>query len=132
GLSAFDFAYVQAHVEPEGQVSDRLYFAAENGNQVFAFAVSERGEQLSMEPLPDYLPMRMFGGKGLVAVGTQLYYDFGGGWIPLVEQKRPRFLQEVTLYTPVCDDEVEDAPRAYDGREPDCRSNRLLPDSCIP
>jgi len=52
-LSAFDFAYVPAHDEPEGQVSDRLYFAAADGNQVFAFAISEQGEQLLMEPLPD-------------------------------------------------------------------------------
>ncbi len=136
GLSAFDFAFVPAHDEPEGQVSDRLYFVAEDGNQVFAFAVSEQGEQLLMEPLPDYLPMRMFGGKGLVAVGAQLSYDFGGGWIPLVEQKRPRFLQEATLYTPIGPDGVEgeedDAPHAFDGREPDCVWNRLMLDACIP
>jgi phage tail-like protein len=134
GLSAFDFAYVPAHDEPEGQVSDRLYFAAADGNQVFAFAISEQGEQLSMEPLPDYLPMRMFGGKGLVAVGMQLHYDFGGGWIPLVEQKRPRFLQEATLYTPIgADTDADDsAPHAFDGREPDCVWNRLMLDACIP
>ncbi|MFL6254445.1 MAG: phage tail protein, partial [Pyrinomonadaceae bacterium] len=134
-LSAFDFAYVPAHDEPEGKVSDRLYFATRDGNQVFAFAISEQGEQLLMEPLPDYLPMRMFGGKGLVAVGTRLYYDFGGGWIPLVEQKRPRFLQQATLYTPVGNEDEEDddtAPRAFDGREPDCVWNRLLLDACIP
>ncbi|HKG14497.1 MAG TPA: phage tail protein, partial [Pyrinomonadaceae bacterium] len=138
-LSAFDFAFVPAHDEPEGHVSDRLYFAAADGNQVFAFAVSEQGEQLLMGPLPDYLPMRMFGGKGLVAVGTRLHYDFGGGWIPLVEQKRPRFLQEATLYTPAGADAnegaVEDdgeAPRAFDGREPDCVWNRLMLDACIP
>lgn len=135
GLSAFDFAYVPAHDEPEGRVSDRLYFAAADGNQVFAFAISEQGEQLLMEPLPDYLPMRMFGGKGLVAVGASLYYDFGGGWIPLVEQKRPRFLQEATLYTPIGSNDDEDdgtVPRAFDGREPDCVWNRLLLDACIP
>lgn len=134
-LSAFDFAYVPAHDEPDGPVSDRLYFAAENGNQVFAFSISEEGEQLSMEPLPDYLPMRMFGGKGLVAVGAQLYYDFGGGWIPLVEQKRPRFLQEAILYTSIGTDAVEDndeAPHAFDGHEPDCVWNRLMLDACIP
>ena len=132
-LSAFDFAYVPTHDGPEGQVSDRLYFATRDGNQVFAFAISEQGEQLSMEPLADYLPMRMFGGKGLVAVGTGLYYDFGGGWIPLVEQKRPRFLQAATLYTPISLDATDaEAPHAFDGREPDCVWNRLMLDACIP
>jgi phage tail-like protein len=137
GLTAFDFAYVPAHEGPEGHASDRLYFAAADGNQVFAFTISEQGEQLSMEPLPDYLPMRKFGGKGLVAVGAKLFYDFGGGgWIPLVEQKRPRFLQEATLYTPIASDEEdgdeEEAPHAFDGREPDCVWNRLMLDACIP
>jgi phage tail-like protein len=134
GLSAFDFAFVPAHDEPDGPVSDRLYFVAEDGNQVFAFAVSEQGEQLLMEPLPDYMPMRMFGGKGLVTVGPRLFYDFGGGWIPLVEQRRPRFLQEATLYTPIgsVDDVGGEAPHAFDGREPDCVWNRLVLDACIP
>jgi phage tail-like protein len=134
GLTAFDFAYVPAHAGPEGHVSDRLYFAAVDGNQVFAFTISEQGEQLSMEPLPDYLPMRKFGGKGLVHAGAELYYDFGGGgWIPLVEQKRPRFLQEATLYTPVGAEAAgDDAPHAFDGREPDCVWNRLMLDACIP
>jgi len=133
-LSAFDFAFVPAHDEPDGPASDRLYFVAEDGNQVFAFAVSEDGEQLVMEPLPDYMPMRMFGGKGLVSVGARLYYDFGGGWIPLVEQKRPRFLQEATLYTPIgsVEEEDDEAPHAFDGREPDCVWNRLMLDACIP
>lgn len=133
-LNAFDFAYVPAHEGPDGQVSDRLYFAAVDGNQVFAFTISEQGEQLLMEPLPDYLPMRKFGGKGLVQVGAKLYYDFGGGWIPLVEQKRPRFLQEATLYTPIglVEDEDAAAPHAFDGREPDCVWNRLMLDACIP
>lgn len=136
GLTAFDFAYVPAHDGPGGRASDRLYFAAADGNQVFAFAVSGQGEQLSMEPLPDYLPMRKFGGRGLAAVGAKLFYDFGGGgWIPLVEQRRPRFLQEATLYTPIASDEEaddEEAPHAFDGREPDCVWNRLMLDACIP
>jgi phage tail-like protein len=136
-LSAYDFAYVPAHDEPEGRVPDRLYFAAEDGNQVFAFAVHYGEEQFELEPLPDYLPMRKFGGKGLVAGGTRLFYDFGGGWIPLVEQKRPRFLQEATLYTPIgpdtdVADDDESAPRAFDGREPDCVWHRLMLDACLP
>jgi len=133
-LTAFDFAYVPAHAGPEGQVSDRLYLAAEDGNQVFAFALSERDDCLELEPLPDYLPMRNFGGKGLVAVGAQLFYDFNEGWIPLVEQKRPRYLPEATLYTPLGSGGAEEGagPRAFDGREPDCVWHRLMIDACLP
>jgi phage tail-like protein len=137
-LSGFDFAFVPEHVEGGESVSHRLYVAADEGNQVFAFALSLDGEQLNLEPLPDYLPMRMFGGKGLVAVGPELFYDFGDGWIPLVEQRRPRYLSEGALYTPVNPSEEEaDAGTdgtvgAFDGREPDCVWHRLMLDACIP
>lgn len=134
-LRGFDFAYVPGPPGPAGQLSGRLYFAAEDGNQVFAFALSERDGCLEVEPLPDYLPMRKFGGKGLVAVGAELFYDFGDGWLPLVEQKRPRYLPEATLYTPLGPGDAADdpaAPRAFDGREPDCVWHRLLIDACLP
>ena len=45
--------------------------------------------------------MRLFGGKGLVAAGAQAYYDFDDGWIPLIEQRRPRYVPEATLETPL-------------------------------
>jgi phage tail-like protein len=141
-LRGFDFAFVPEHVEAGEPVSHRLYVAADEGNQVFAFALTLEEEQFGLEPLPDYLPMRMFGGKGLVAVGTELFYDFGDGWIPLVEQRRPRYLSEATLYTPLgpgVDDsgggdsaEGGGEVTAFDGREPDCVWHRLLIDACIP
>lgn len=142
-LSGFDFAF--AHAETAGDkltAADRLYVADDDGNQAFAFSLSETGEgQFELEPLPDYLPMRQFGGKGVVSVGADTFYDFGDGWIPLVEQKRPRYLQTATLYTPVNPDDTEtDAQvpaesqpaHAFDGREPDCVWHRLLLDACIP
>lgn len=137
-LRGFDFAFVPEHEEEGASVPHRLYVAADEGNQVFAFALTWDEEQLQLEPLPDYLPMRMFGGKGLVAVGTGLFYDFGDGWIPLVEQRRPRYLSEATLYTPLGSGEGEsggagvEAVNAFDGREPDCVWHRLIIDACIP
>lgn len=139
-LSGFDFAFVPEHDEGGETVSHRLYVAADEGNQVFAFALSLDKEQLNLEPLPDYLPMRMFGGKGLVAVGAEVFYDFGDGWIPLVEQRRPRYLTEGTLYTPLdpanaeseADSGKEEKAGALDGREPDCVWHRLMLDACIP
>ena len=35
--------------------------------------------------------MRLFGGKGLLAAGSDVYYDFFDGWVPLVPQHRPRY-----------------------------------------
>ncbi len=140
-LSGFDFAFVPQHNDDGANVSHRLYVVADDGNQVFAFAVSLDKEQFDLEPLPDYLPMRMFGGKGLVAVGTELFYDFGDGWIPLVEQRRPRYLSDATLYTPLSPVDADamaaslqggESVTAFDGREPDCVWHRLMIDACLP
>lgn len=140
-LVGYDFAFVPEHASDDGKVLDRLYIVEENGNQSFAFTLSAKGNQLLMEPLPDYLPMRLFGGKGLVTIGDEAYYDFGDNWIPLMEQRRPRYTQEATLLTPINeedsvsdseDDSEQERPHAFDGREPDCVWHRLLLDACIP
>ncbi len=127
-LLAHDFAFVAEHKDADGNtVPDRLYFVGQDGNQAFVFNVSQAGGQLVMEPLPDYLPMRLFGGKGLVAANFQVYYDFADRWIPLVEQRRPSYVPEATFYT-----YLGEARPALDGREPNCVWHRLMLDGCIP
>lgn len=119
-LTGYDFAFVpreDATGEP-----DRLYIVAADGNQSYAFNLKWRKRvQLKLEPVAAYLPMRLFGGRGLVRAGAEAYYDFDGRWIPLVEQRRPRYAGTGTFYT-----------RAFDGAEPDCVWHRLLLDACIP
>jgi len=119
-LIGYDFAFVPRRAatgEP-----DRLYIVSSDGNQSYAFNLKWRKRvQLKLEPVAAYLPMRLFGGKGLVRAGTQAYYDFDGRWIPLVEQRRPRYAATGTFYT-----------RAFDGAEPDCVWHRLMFDACIP
>jgi phage tail-like protein len=65
--------------------------------------------------------MRLYGGKALIAGGAQIYYDLGDAWIPLVEQRQPRYVREATLITP-----------PFNGRDPDCVWHRLMLDACIP
>ena len=120
-LIGHDFAFVPEHDGPEHKVADRLYVVAANGNQSFAFNITQEEGRLRLEPLGEYLPMRLFGGRGLVAAGTQLYYDIGDGWVPLIEQRRPRYVPEATLRTP-----------RLDGGEPDCVWHRLLLEACLP
>jgi phage tail-like protein len=123
-LLAHDFAFVPEHAEPEGTVPDRLYVVEEHGNQTFAFTIAQTGEQLTLEPVEEYLPMRLFGGKGLVTAGTLPYYDFGDGWIPLIRQRRPRFVGEGTLLTSLLP--------PFDGNDPECFWHRVLLDACLP
>jgi len=71
-------------------------------------------EQLRLDAVTAYLPMRLFGGKGLVAGGGKAYYDFTNAWVPLVDQRRPSYPLEATLET-----------RIFDGGQPQCVWHRL-------
>ncbi|HEY3493717.1 MAG TPA: phage tail protein [Polyangiaceae bacterium] len=133
-LVPHDFAYVEADAE-DGR--PRLYVATSDGNQALAFAVSVTDGGLRLEPIEQYFPMRLFTGKALVAASGRspvekaqapcsepeagIFYDHPGGFIPLVRQQRPRFVERGALETPV-----------FDGREPDCVWHRLVLDGRIP
>lgn len=131
-LVGYDFAFVPAHDVTDAPVPDRLFVVGPEGEQAFAFDITWPADdqtdagQLTLEPVPAYLPLRLFGGKGLSAADTDVYYDFADRWIPLVEQRRPRYLAEATLETPL------DPLHVFDSREPDCVWHRLLLDACIP
>ncbi len=131
-LIAHDFAFVPEH-EAEGErIGDRLYFVAQDGNQAFAFGLVAENEQLKLNPLAEYFPMRLFGGKALVGAGDQAHYDLGETWIALVKQARPRFELTATLLTPLLASSAADRVRAFDGLEPDCVWHRLILDACLP
>jgi len=137
-LRGYDFAFVPGHDLPEGaRVLDRIYIVGENGNQTFAFNLSERDGRAELQPLADYLPMRLFGGRALARAGAEVFYDYGENWVPLVEQRRPRYEPFGTLYTPLGETaSAHGTPgltsHAFDGREPDCVWHRLMLDACIP
>ncbi|AKJ02891.1 phage tail-like protein [Archangium gephyra] len=133
-LVGHDFAFIPDERElapkrdpgPEEELRSlgRLYVVSAQGNQTLCFRVEERRTdpgQLLLTPLTEYLPMRLFGGKALVASGDRLFYDFPEGFIPLVAQRRPRYEREAVLRTPI-----------LDGRTPDCVWHRLFLDACIP
>src|SRR5436190_8300234 len=116
-LLGYDIAFVPKHED----VTDRLYVVAADGNQSYAFRVCRREQKIELQPLAEYLPMRLFGGKALVGTPAAAYYDFAESWIPLVTQRRPRYSADATLYT-----------RVFDGRDPDCVWHRLMLDGRIP
>jgi len=124
-LIAHDFVFVPEHTENDETIPDRLYVAEEKGNQSFAFNISQKEEELRLETLTDFSPMRLFGGKALAAAGSQVHYDFGDRWVPLVAQPRPRYVLEASIYTPL-DGGV------LDGKEPDCVWHRLMLDASLP
>jgi phage tail-like protein len=100
----------------------RLFIASGEGNQVFAFDIQCDQFTVSLRPVHEYFPMRLFGGKGLVTSTGKIYYDFEERWVPLVPQRRPRFLSQARLFTPV---------ELFDSGEHDCVWHRLMLDGCI-
>jgi phage tail-like protein len=121
-LIAHDFAFAPEHRDENGNaISDRVYVAASDGNQAFAFNIAQQDDQLELEPVADYFPMRLFEGKALVTSGEQVFYDSSKFWIPLVAQRRPRYKSEATIITP-----------QFDSLEPDAVWHRLVVDACIP
>lgn len=119
-LRAHDFAFVPISDHSNEAIIGRLYMASQNGNQAFAFAVKKPFELDPVNAEDGCLLMRLFGGKGLVAAGDQVYYDIGERWVPLVKQTRLRYETEGIFF------------HKFDGKQPGCVWHRLLLDACIP
>lgn len=133
-LRGFDFAFVKGAGEDE---NDRLFIVSEEGNQAFAFnLICKNDLQISpsiefpasvvkknfeLDPIAEYFPMRLYGGKGFASADGKVYFDSGSRFLPLVKQNRPRFVTDAFFDTPV-----------FDGKEPNCVWHRLLIDGCLP
>lgn len=120
-LVAHDVAFgARAASDPDAWLG-RLYVVGPDGNQAYAFGVIRTGDRLSLHALPEYFPMRLFGGRALVAADGEPWYDCGDNWVRLVGQERPRYAEEGEVWTPV-----------FDSGEPGCVWHRLMLDGCIP
>ena len=120
-LIGYDIAFVAAKAATHPLLLGQVFVAALDGNQCYAFDVFGSDTDLDLQARAEFYPMRLFGGKAIVTAGGQVYYDFGENWLPLIEQKRPRYEPEAMLIT-----------FAFDGKQPECVWHRLLLDACIP
>jgi phage tail-like protein len=109
-ISGFDFALAE----------DTLFVVDEAGKQSFAFTLTTDGG-LDLKLVRDLYPMRLFGGKGLVAAGARAWYDCGDAWVPLTRQPGASYLTVATILTPL-----------LDGGEPGCVWHRLMLDGLVP
>ncbi len=128
-LVAYDMAFVPEHEELGEMVKDRLYVVAADGNQSYAFRLCLRDGMVELQPIAEYLPMRLFGGKALAGTNTGAYYDFAENWIPLIQQRRPRYVPEATFETPL---KTALNKPYFDSGEPDCVWHRIMLDAHIP
>jgi phage tail-like protein len=126
-LLGFDFTMIPLEQTPNGLRQNILYVVAGNGDQAWTFDAGYGGDQLTLDPRKEFYPMRLYGGRGIIrgttaaSQATQVYYDSQDRWVPLVQQSRPRYEDESTLFT-----------RVLDGREPDCSWHKIVLDAAIP
>lgn len=110
----------------------RLVVVSHEGNQAIAFDLvhdaAASPPALVLDPVEGFLPLRRYGGQRLVRAGlpsvqgdTGLRYQSVGAWLPLMEQRRPRYQPQAALITP-----------PLDGLEAALVWHRLLIDACIP
>jgi len=135
-LSLFgqDIAFLPATGADAGTMLGRLQVVAQDGQQAYAFAVVPGASgALQFDALPEYLPMRLFGGRGLFTDGARTLYDSRTTWVPLVAQPRTRYAEQLVVVTPVePNPSRRDVRHAFDGRDPDCVWHRLMLDACVP
>jgi phage tail-like protein len=129
-LLGFDFTMIPTEQTPTGQRNNTLYVVAANGDQSWAFTAGFDTDQLVLTPLPEFYPMRLFGGRAIVRGTNQVYYDSQDRFVPLVIQRRPRYVDETTFYT-IFDSDGPDKT-GFDGHEPDCVWHKLMLDAAIP
>jgi phage tail-like protein len=120
-MRGFDFTFIAVEQTPGGSRQNTLYVAGENGDQVWAFTAAYDTDQLALSPIAEFYPMHQFGGKGLLSGQSQVFYDSMDRWVPLVMQKRPRYVVAGTILS-----------RVLDGKQPDCVWHRLVLDAAIP
>ncbi len=119
-LEAHDFVIASGSGTSSPTVP-RLFLCSREGNQAFAFEIVETSGGLRLVLVGDYLPMRRFGGRALAVGLGHAGYDSLGNWVPLVAQRRPRFVEQATFETPV-----------WDSQLPDCVWHRILFDGAVP
>ena len=123
-LRAHDIAFVRTgNGRP---LTGTLFAAAAWGTQAYAFTFTSQEDAFSLSLCRQYLPLRRFTGKALVASAGRVYYDIDERWIGLVEYPTPRFVRRGTITLPA------GTTGAFDGKEVRCVWHRFVIDGCIP
>jgi phage tail-like protein len=127
-VRAHDFAY-QAESGP--LTAPTLYLADAEGNQVIAFDLEAATGAIVARD--DFLPLREWGARALVAANSELWFDFEGAqtrWVTVQVYGEYRYATAATLRTPVDFGETDGGP--FDSRTPGCVWHRLLLDAALP
>lgn len=121
GFAAHDVAFLAGTPGPTASVEGTLYAVGGRGKQAFAFDLWGDETEVHVELRMDEIPLRRFSGKGLVAAGDHVFYDFGDRWLPLTARPRARFVSQGRIVS-----------NTFDSERTACTWHRLFVDGCIP
>jgi phage tail-like protein len=109
GWAGHDLAVLPRAADDPAHWRARVHVVGADGNQAFVFGLADDGTVLVADALPLFQPMRLFGGRALVAAGDTVCYDCGADtaghprFIALVAQARQRWVERGEALTPVLD-----------------------------
>ena len=136
-IEAHDMAFLPHHTGRETSINNNrvdglLFVVPTEGNQAFAFKISQENDSITFVKQDHFYPLRRFSGKALVQHGNEVYYDLGHRWLPIIRQNRVLFEQTGSMMLgSLSRHPALDTPY-FDGKEPDCVWHRLFIDACIP
>lgn len=131
---AYDLAFVPAADDPR---QGTLYVVTGGGDQAAAFDYAAMAADFTLTVRPEFVPLRRFGGMGVVGTAEGAFYDSADRWTPLAPYPRPRFAERARIVLPPPGEAAGSsaggpAAAAFDGGDPGCVWHRLLVDGCIP
>lgn len=125
-----DFIYAEA--------DSRFYIADQEGNQVIAFvwpkpsdgstSTTDVPKIVMLDGEPDYIPLRRWGGRGLVSRTGRIYYDYIDHWVPTQPFDSCEFARRAVILTPT----EFDPGQTFDSTILGCVWHRILLDAEIP
>lgn len=111
---------VSVNTNADSSWTARLYVVATDGDQAFGFDIAVEQGKIALTTVPQFFPMRLYGGKAIFGTGPSVYYDSRTEWVPLVKQQICRFATTAIFRSPV-----------FDSRLPNCRWHRLILDAAV-
>ena len=88
---AHDFVLGRARLFQTTDAAKFLFIATRSGNQVRAYTVIDAPDSFDLTASTDLFPLRRFGGRALISLKQDGYYDSGIDavvWTPIVQQPR--------------------------------------------
>lgn len=130
GCDCVDLTAVRAAA---GATTHIVYVAERDGNQVVAFELVRATPAVParLEYQPEYLPLRRWEAKGIVASCGRVYYDFQDRWLPLQVFTECYYAARATIETGTTFAPASPG-QPFDGEELGCVWHRLIFDAEIP